>query len=383
MKLLIVDHNAVDPLSQSLYRAVCGERDFEVRVIVPALWFDNYRTVHAEAVKGGERFEVLPLPVFFHTRTHRLLYRGLPARLREFRPDVFYVNAEPENFQTLECALMSGRGSGVRFVFSTWRNIDYSRGDFPYHLSRLHAFAERLVLRRADHAVAFVPEAPAIFSRLGFDRITWIPPEVDTSVFTPSLSGKSLRGDLFTVGYAGRLHALKGIDLLLDAIAELPADFRLIVVGAGPEEDPLRRRCSSLGLDNRVQWRGPVPRSRMPDVLREMDVLVLPSRTGQHWKEQFGRVLVEAMACGIPVIGSDSGAIPAVIGKAGQVVAEGDTPGLRDALFNLRNDSRLRRQCILKGLSRVSEEYALPVVADRFRRLMRSVAEGSAPSLDI
>jgi glycosyltransferase involved in cell wall biosynthesis len=383
MKLLVVDHNAVDPLSQSLYRAISGEGDIEVRVIVPALWFDNYKTVRAEAVRRGKMFEVVPLPILFHSRTHRLLYRGIGAQLREFQPDVFYVNAEPENFQTLECALLCGRHSGVRFVFSTWRNIEYLRGNFPYRLSSLHAFAERFVLRRADHAVAFVPEAPAIFSRLGFDRITWIPPEVDTSVFTPSLTKKSERGDVFTVGYAGRLQALKGIDLLLDAIAGLPAGFRLTVVGAGPEEAALRKRCTSLGLDDRVVWRQPVPRSRMPEVLNEMDVLVLPSRTGQYWKEQFGRVLVEAMACGVPVIGSDSGAIPAVIGESGLVVPEADVQALRDALLNLRNDPRLLQQYILKGLSRISGEYAVPVVAERYRRLIRSIMGGSAHSLDI
>ena len=383
MKLLVVDHNAVDPLSQTLYRAISGEGDIQVRVIVPSLWFDNYRTLRAEGVGGGEMFEVVPLPVLFHNRTHRMLYGGIRAQLREFHPDLLYVNAEPENFQTLECAMMVGRYPGVRFVFSTWRNIDYSGGGFPYRLSLLHAFSERFVLRRADHAVAFVPEARAIFSRRGFDRLTWIPPEVDTSVFTPSLTRKSDSGDVFTVGYAGRLNPLKGIDLLLGAIAGLPFDFRLLVVGGGPEEAALHARCASLGLEDRVVWRHPVARERMPEVLNEMDVLVLPSRTGQYWKEQFGRVLVEAMACGVPVVGSDSGAIPSVIGDAGQVVPEGDIPALRDALISLRNDPRLRQRYIQRGLYRASRNYAVPVVADRYRRLMRSVAEGSTRSLDI
>jgi glycosyltransferase involved in cell wall biosynthesis len=383
MKVLVVDHNAVDPLSQSLYRAVSDDGGIAVRVIVPALWFDNYRTVRADAVKAGESFEVRPLPVLFHARTHRLLYRGLAAQFREFQPDLLYINAEPENLQTLQCALMIGRHSGVRFVFSTWRNIDYSGGAFPYHFSSLHAFAERSVLRMADHAIAFVPEAPAIFSRLGFDRITWIPPEVDTSVFTPSTAAAREGGDLFTVGYAGRLHRLKGIDMLIDAIAGLPAGFRLIVVGSGPEEVALRRRCTSVGLDNRVQWRPPVPRGCMPDLLNELDALVLPSRTGPRWKEQFGRVLVEAMACGVPVIGSDSGAIPGVIGDAGQIVPEGDIPGLRSALLRLRTDTRIRQHYVRKGLARVLAEYALPVVASRYRLLLRTVTEGPARSLDI
>jgi glycosyltransferase involved in cell wall biosynthesis len=121
----------------------------------------------------------------------------------------------------------------------------------------------------------------------------------------------------------------------------------------------------------------------MPEVLNEMDVLVLPSRTGQYWKEQFGRVLIEAMACGVPVIGSDSGGIPAVIGEAGLIFPEADVAGLRDALLKLRNDPLSRQRYIHKGLSRVSGEYAVPVVADRHRRLFRSVMGGSAHSLDI
>jgi glycosyltransferase involved in cell wall biosynthesis len=383
MRILVLDHNAVDTLSQSLYRHMSSDGEITVRILVPDRWFDNYRMTHAVPSQASGGCEVIPLSVWFPTRTHRLLYRGIARQIREFRPDVFYVNAEPENFQTLQCALLSGRHTGVRFLFSTWRNIDYSGGVFPYRFSRLHAFAERFVLRRADHAVAFVAEALGIFSRLGFDRLTWIPPEVDTAVFTPSLTGKSDRGGVFTVGYAGRLHPLKGVDLLLDAIAGLPADFRLVVVGAGPEEARLRTRCTSLGLENRVTWRPPVPRGRMPELLNEMDVLVLPSRTGRYWKEQFGRVLVEAMACGIPVIGSDSGAIPAVIGDAGQVVPESDVPALRDALLKLRNDPLLRQEYIRKGLSRVSQRYAVPVVASRYLRLMRSVAGGSARSLDI
>jgi glycosyltransferase involved in cell wall biosynthesis len=121
----------------------------------------------------------------------------------------------------------------------------------------------------------------------------------------------------------------------------------------------------------------------MPEVLNEMDVLVLPSRTGQYWKEQFGRVLVEAMACGVPVIGSSSGAIPAVIGEAGLVVPEGDIQGFRDALLKLRIDPGLRQQLIVKGLSRVLKEYAIPVVAERYRRLIRSIMGRSVHSLDI
>ncbi len=373
MKILVVDHNAIDPVSQVLYRAIALEGGVDVRLVVPDTWHDNYRTLRGQAEKDGDRFEVLPLRVFFHSRTHRLIYRGLGRQLRDYRPDILYVNAEPENFQTIQCAMACAGYPDIRFVFSTWRNISYDHGRFPYQFAALHAMAERHVLRRADHGVAFVPEAPGIFSRLGFNRLTWVPPEIDTTLFKPLEAAERRTPGGMTVGYAGRLQKLKGVDVLLRAIARLPADFRLVVVGAGPDEHHLRALCNSLGLDLRVQWHPPVARRDMPAVLTAMDVLVLPSRTGRQWKEQFGRVLVEAMACGVPVIGSNSGSIPHVIGTAGQVVAEGDVDGLSGAIARLRTDSLLREQCVRSGLDRVRTEYDVPVIAARFLSLLRSL----------
>lgn len=374
MKILVVDHNAIDPLSRAVYRRLAKEGDVGVRLIVPEYWHDNYRMLRASPEREGEQFEVRPLPVFFPTRTHRLIYRGIGRELREYRPDILYVNAEPENFQTVQCALAASACPAARFVFSTWRNIEYVHGRFPYRFAALHAMAERTVLRRADHAVAFVPEAREIFSRLGFSHLTWIPPDIDTSVFRPSSHTGRPAAVTTTVGYAGRLHILKGVDILLRAAARLPERFRFLIVGAGPDEARLRSLCTSLGLDARVDWRHAVPRVEMPGVFNETDVIVLPSRTGSDWKEQFGRVLGEAMACGVPVIGSDSGAIPSVIGDAGQIVAEGDVGGLCDALTLIESDSRLRERCVQAGLSRVRTTYDVSVIAAQFLLLFRSLA---------
>jgi len=375
MRILVIDHNAADPFCQSLYRALCREDDVALRLVVPARWFDNYRVLRTEAVRDGERFQVDPLRTVFQSRAHRLVYRGLAKVIREFNPAIVYVNAEPENFQTLECALAVRNSPGVRFVFSTWRNIDYAGGRFPYRFSALHARAEQTVLGRADHAIAFVPEAAPIFSRAGFRRVSWIPPDVDTSLFTPSNVAKAGRRDAFTVGYAGRFHPLKGLETLFHAVAGLPAGYRLLLVGGGPEEAALRRRSIEIGIGNRLEWRGPVERRRMPEVMNEMDALVLPSRTGKQWKEQFGRVLVEAMACGVPVIGSDSGGIPGVIGDAGLVFPEGDVQGLRVAIERMGDDTVLRQGYIEKGLSRVGEQYSVAGIATRYSKLFRSLLE--------
>ncbi|MEW6511515.1 MAG: glycosyltransferase family 4 protein [Bacteroidota bacterium] len=368
MKLLVVDHNAVDPLQQGTYRHLAETFDITTRVIAPALWHDNYRLRRVEARSLSQTCDLVPLPVLFATRTHRHWYRGLARQVKEFAPDVLYVNAEPENFQTFQCAALAGRRP---LVFSTWRNIDHANVGYPYRLSSLHAAIERSVLRRARHGVAFTQSAADIFIGRGYNRITVIPPEVDTELFH-QVSRQD--HEQFTVGYAGRLEAGKGVDILLDAVAHLPPEVRLVIIGSGRDERRLKERSEALGIARRVEFRAPVARRDMPQQYGSMDVLVLPSRSGRFWREQYGRVLIEAMACGVPVIGSDSGEIPQVVGDAGLIFQEGNSGELRDALDRLRNDASLRVELARRGREVVMRRNSLERAVEAYGQLFMRVA---------
>jgi glycosyltransferase involved in cell wall biosynthesis len=95
----------------------------------------------------------------------------------------------------------------------------------------------------------------------------------------------------------------------------------------------------------------------MPDLIRKLDVIALPSITTNSWKEQFGRVLIEGMACAVPVVGSDSGEIPNVVGDAGLVVPEGDVVSLAGALRRLYENVNLRQTLGERGRERVLSRY--------------------------
>jgi glycosyltransferase involved in cell wall biosynthesis len=148
----------------------------------------------------------------------------------------------------------------------------------------------------------------------------------------------------------------------------------LRLVGDGPYRPRLEALSAKLGLAERVQFEPWKPAAEMPDYLSGLDVLVLPSLTRRNWKEQFGRVLVEAMACEVPVIGSSSGEIPHVIGDAGLVFPENDVAALRDALSELMNDPGLRAQLSQRGRARVLEHYTQQRIAtetyDVYQRLL-------------
>jgi glycosyltransferase involved in cell wall biosynthesis len=166
------------------------------------------------------------------------------------------------------------------------------------------------------------------------------------------------------VGYAGGLVQEKGVDLLIRACAALDVEWELLIAGEGAEHAALAALAAELGVAARVKFLGRYASSQMPDFYNQLDVLVLPSRTQLNWKEQFGRVLVEAMACEVPVVGSDSGEIPQVIGDAGMIFPEGDVEALAGTLSQLARDPALRGQSGARGRRRVLAHYTMGHVAE-------------------
>ncbi len=371
MKLLVVDHNALEPANRILYEMIVALGRVEIRLLVPSSWHNTYRMIHF--IPPGEKltYELVSSNVLFPSRTHRLMYLSLRKHLKQFQPDVLYINAEPENFQTFEATLLLD-SSKTKLVFSSWRNVDHVTVGYPYKFAFLHSAMERYVLNRAAHGIVFNRTAKSIFATHGFTSTTFIPPPVDTSMFKPSPSADKQKKD-FVVGYIGRLVREKGVDLLLQAIAGLQEDCSALIVGNGPERNELQSLSHELKIDGRVTFRDPVSPLEIPGLLGEMDILVLPSRGTRQWKEQFGRILIEAMACGVPVIGSSSGEIPRVIDDAGLVFKEESAEGLRLGIERIMQSPSLRDGLRSRGLARVNALYSLQVVAKQYHTLFTSL----------
>src|SRR5205814_4354153 len=123
----------------------------------------------------------------------------------------------------------------------------------------------------------------------------------------------------------------------------------LLFMGSGPLHADISRRAAELSVTHRIQILPGRPLEQIPEVMNALDVFVLPSLTTASWKEQFGRVLIEAGACATPVIGSSSGAIPDVIGGAGLVFDERNYRSLSEKIISLRNDPILAREFSVRG----------------------------------
>jgi len=208
---------------------------------------------------------------------------------------------------------------------------------------------------RGDSAVIPLPVSPEDF------------PLLTVSSGIPSREiGNSLK-----VGYAGRFVPEKGVDTLINACAK--TGDPLLAVGDGPDRNRLAGKARDMGIQ--AEWLGSIPSDRMPEVYSRMDVLVLPSLETKTWKEQFGRVLVEAMAAGVPVIGSRTGEIPNVIGDAGLLFEAGNMDALVDQITKIRLDPGLWANLRQRGLQRVRDRFTLERVGQQWLKLIRSCRE--------
>ncbi|GAC1402130.1 MAG: glycosyltransferase family 4 protein [Chloroflexota bacterium] len=328
----------------------------DLTAVVPTEWKEGGRTQVLEPATD-DGYSVIPLPVRLNGHFHLHYYPKLRKILRRISPDLVHVDEEPYNLATY-LAVRSARSLQIRSLFFTWQNLArYYPPPFSWW--------EQSVYRHVSAAIAGNNEAVEVLRRKGYVGPCTVIPQfgVDPSVFSPTQTGHGA----FVVGLLNRLIPGKAPLLAIEAFATLPPEAHLMIVGDGPLRSEVERKIRDLNLQSRVVLQHRVPSAQLPDLLRRLDVVLLPSISTATWKEQFGRVLVESMACGVPVIGSDSGEIPRVIGDAGIVVPEGNCQALSSALQQLYHDHSLRERLASVGRSRVLEYFTNASIARRTR----------------
>jgi glycosyltransferase involved in cell wall biosynthesis len=369
VRVLMISKACIRAAYQRKLEALAAQ-GVELTVVVPPYWRDDTGRKEPLERGGGAGYRLIVEPMALNGHYHSHFYPGLARRVREVRPDVVHMDEEPYNLSTFQ-AFWHARRIGARPLFFAWQNL-LRRYPPPF------SWMERYCYRHAAGAIAGNAEADAVLRGKGFVRQTWVIPQfgIDPAIFYRRQPPAASRP--FTVGWcSGRLRPEKGVHLLVEAVAALRDDTRLEVLGWGPEEPRLRELAGRLGLGERFRIHPALPSEQVPEFLARVDVVALPSVTFGNWKEQFGRVLMEAMACEVPVVGSDSGEIPHVIGDAGLVHPEGDVPALTSHLRRLRDDATLRRALAARGLARAHAKYTQDRIAAQTAAAYRAVYAGA------
>ena len=303
----------------------------DLTLVTAARWEEGGSMV--EFSPDGDEFAVPVRTVGRHPNLFVFDPRPLWRLLGTGTWDLIDMHEEPFGLAVAEVLILRWlRKRRTPYLVSSAQNID-KRYPPPFR------WIERWSLRGAGGAYTCNVEAGEILRRKGLrGELELLPLGVDVDRFRPG--DREPPSDRLRVGFVGRLIPHKGVDVLVRAVAldeRLSAD----VYGAGPEASALGVLAVDLGVADRVRFHGHVDETALPQVYPRLDVLAVPSVPVAGWLEQFGRVVVEAQASGVPSVASSSGALPEVVGDAGILVPPGDPAALAGALVQLLDEPGL------------------------------------------
>jgi glycosyltransferase involved in cell wall biosynthesis len=381
-RLLTIGHSYIITGNRRLPHemAKASNGAWDVSVAAPAYFHGNPRhgNLRPEILVSDqpEGIELHGVPMHFTSHIQVALYGAALRRLMQQPWDVVHCWEEPYFLPGAQLALWTPRSSVLTYV--TYQNINKQ---YPPPFN----FTERYTMRRADGWMAgaytveqallqreFYRKRPHCVAGLGVDTEAFFPNPKVRGEMRATLAWSDDAG-IPVIGYLGRFTEAKGVPLLLRTLDDISDPWRALIVGAGELEPEVRNWAHRYG--DRVCIRTDVAHDQVPAYLNTMDMLVAPSQTTPTWREQFGRMIVEAFACGIPVITSDSGEIPYVVGDAGIIVPERDQNAWYDAIVGQLRDTASRREFGHRGLERVRSTYSWSAVAPKYLQFFEALLE--------
>lgn len=342
MKIVVIGHALIVEENRKRWISLAAkDPQLQVRLWVPSYWEQNWfgklQKWETTMQKVGN-YEVLPVDVTHHSQWGKYRIKNLRKLLREENPDFIFVMQEEFTLCLLSVILHKKLFvPKAKLFFFSWQNLEIV-------LKKIHKkIFWKLVCNLTDGLLAGTEQIRQVFLSAGYYRPIFVQTEigVDPKLFYPDLHKRikmrevlGIGEEEFVFGFAGRIVYEKGVEDLAQALLGLSLEkkWKWLMVGDGILRDKIKGLFAEAGISERLLMIGEIPVQQTPDYYRCMDCLVLPSRTTPLWKEQFGLVLAQAMMIGLTVIGSNSGAIPEVIGDDRFIFSEGDQESLRALL---------------------------------------------------
>ncbi|KOP26946.1 glycosyl transferase family 1 [Hapalosiphon sp. MRB220] len=390
MKILIASHSyIVDINCEKLLALSQLKSNIEVIVIVPKKWQPGgvqNKIIETKYRQEG-RFQVVPISNFSQNHQGLLTFgTDLISLIRQFRPQIIQVEQGSRSLAHAQMITLNKvLGLKAKNLFFTWWNL-------PYKLKFPVSLLEKYNLQNSHGIISGNQDGAEILRQRGYKRPIKVIPQlgIDERVFTPQPQPElaqqlGIQTDEFIIGFVGRFVREKGLLTLIDALTLLPKDkpWKLLLLGRGDLRTELMHKAVENQIQDRIIIVESVPHEQVYKYINLMNTLVLPSETTYKfktltaigWKEQFGHVLIEAMACQVPVIGSDSGEIPHVIGDAGLIFPEGNAQILADCILKFIEKPDFAQTLGEMGYQKAMSQYTNKALAKQQLEFYREIID--------
>ena len=371
MKILVASHTYIVDLNCEKLRALSRlKSDIEVTVVVPKKWRPGgvqNKIIEPEYRDEGN-FRIVPVSNFSQNHQGLLTFGSdIVNLLADFRPNIIHVEQGSRGLAYAEMITLNALlRLKAKNIFFTWWNLPY---DLKFPISVL----ENYNLDNSHGIISGNQDGAEILRDRGYEGPIKVMPQlgVDEKLFVPKSQPELARKvgiepNDFVVGFVGRFVPEKGIMTLLDALVQIKdKSWKCLLLGRGELKEEIITKAAEKGIKERIILVESVPHDEVADYINLMSTLILPSETTYKfktltsvgWKEQFGHVIIEAMACKVPVIGSDSGEIPHVIGDAGLVFPEGNFEELANCLEKLIDNPDFTENVAQMGYAKAMAQY--------------------------
>ncbi|NMG08302.1 hormogonium polysaccharide biosynthesis glycosyltransferase HpsO [Brasilonema sp. UFV-L1] len=390
MKILVASHTYIVDLNCEKLRILSQlEPEIEVTVVVPKKWKPGgvQNKIIETQFRDQGKFRIVPISNFSQNHQGLLTFGAdLISLLWKFRPQIIQVEQGSKGLAYAEMITLNQLlGLKAKNIFFTWWNL-------PYNLKFPVSLLEKYNLSHSHGIISGNQDGAEILRQHGYTGSIKVMPQlgVNESLFTPTPQPElatqlGIQPSDFIVGFVGRFVQEKGLLTLINSLASLKEkSWKVLLLGRGTLKSELINKAAEYQIQDRIILVESVPHDEVPKYINLMSTLVLPSETNYNlknitsvgWKEQFGHVLIEAMACKVPVIGSNSGEIPYVIGKTGLIFPEGDEKALADCILQLMEKPELAKNLGEMGYQKAMTQYTNQALArqqlDFYKELINS-----------
>ena len=372
-RILAISHSCVVKAYRQRHNEVCRKERVHVTLLTPCQWTQFNRLCYAPPKDEDECFELIrQQPSLDWLPSHGLrnashYYPNIAKLIEKTKPHILELWAEPFSMVAWHAARAFRHFSpqGPILFFSA-QNVHKWR-PFPW------SYFENTIFKEANFCMAMNEDVQRVLKEKGWQGESEVVP---LGVHLPLYEQVTAMKCAFpstapVVGYLGKMDEQKGVLDLVEALALLDKEVKhnLLFIGNGPLFSTVKSKLNGLNCPHLCL--AAISHEKVPQALAAMDIVVMPSRTQKHLKEQFGRVAVEAMASGKAVIVSSSGALPSVVQDCGIVFPEGDVQALASAINTLLQDKNMRQELGQHARQRASDKYSWSVIASQFIDIYR------------